>query len=122
LVKKWIEAKDLGGILRKASLVISRAGANTLIELALLGIPAIVIPLPYLYKNEQVENAVYFKKLGLCEIIYQQDLGVKILLSKITNILKNYQRSKRFATLAKGGIISSGAKKLIQQILIYEKN
>lgn len=122
LVKKWIEAKDLGGILRESDLVISRAGANTLIELSLVGVPTIVVPLPYLYKNEQVENALYFKKLGLCKIIYQNNLNEKALLSGIKIILQNYKKQKSLAQMSKEGIVLDGAKKLIQQILIYEKN
>lgn len=121
LVKKWIEADDLGAILRETDLVVCRAGANTLYELALLGIPSLTIPLPFLYKNEQVVNARYFQKLGLCEIIYQEKLSEEALLSKITQILKNYQHYQRRAKGAKQEIINDGAKKLVQEILIYEK-
>lgn len=121
LVKKWIEADDLGAILRETNLVVCRAGANTLYELALLGIPSLAIPLPFLYKNEQVNNAHYFQKLGLCEIIYQEKLNEEVLLSKITQILKNYQHYQRRAKGAKQEMINDGAKKLVQEILIYEK-
>lgn len=47
LVKKWFQADEVSAIYRQAKLVISRAGANTLLELAFFAIPTIVIPLPF---------------------------------------------------------------------------
>lgn len=120
LAKKWIEAKDLGSVLRETDLVICRAGANTLYELGLVGIPSLVIPIPFLYKNEQVVNARYFQNLGLCEIIYQEKLELP-LFSKIEEILKNYQHYAKRAQGVKQKIMADGAKKLSQEILIYEK-
>lgn len=121
LVKKWIEVEDLGPILKKTDLVVCRAGANTLYELALLGIPSLTIPIPFLYKNEQAVNARYFQNLGLCEIIYQEKFNEQVLFSKITRILKNYRHYAKKAQGAKQEVTSDGAKKLAQEILIYEK-
>lgn len=61
---KWVEVEDLKAIFSNADLVVSRAGANTLLELAYFGVPTLVIPLPGLYKDEQNENANFFKKWG----------------------------------------------------------
>lgn len=45
----------------RVDMAITRAGANTLFELALFGIPSVVIPYPYA-GGHQAENAVYFEK------------------------------------------------------------
>jgi UDP-N-acetylglucosamine--N-acetylmuramyl-(pentapeptide) pyrophosphoryl-undecaprenol N-acetylglucosamine transferase len=47
-----------------AHLVISRAGATTVSELAALGRPAMLVPLPHSVDNDQLENAVRFEKAG----------------------------------------------------------
>lgn len=45
----------------QVDMAITRAGANTLFELALFGVPSVVIPYPYA-GGHQAENAVYFEK------------------------------------------------------------
>lgn len=82
LVKKWI-GEDLGHILSKIDLVISRAGMNTLCELAYFHLPALVIPLPNLYQDEQMKNAEYFEKLNLVKILPQSKLSAENLLKNI---------------------------------------
>jgi len=76
-VFKWI-GEDYGIYLKKADLVVCRAGINTLSELAYVGKPALVIPIPYIYLDEQNQNARYFEGLGLVKILPQSKLsGVK---------------------------------------------
>ncbi len=51
---------DLPARYRDAQIVISRAGATTLAELACCGLPAILIPYPQSTKNHQQKNAEHF--------------------------------------------------------------
>ena len=64
VVKKWM-GDDYGAVLSKADLIISRSGINTLMELAFFGKPALVIPIPYLYHDEQNKNAKYFAPIKI---------------------------------------------------------
>ncbi len=122
LVKKWFEADDVLEIYSKVDLVISRAGANTLLELAYFGIPTIVIPLPYLYQDEQNVNATFFKKLGLCEIILQSDLTSELLMEKIGTMKKNIMTYKKNAESAKSVVIPDAAKRLaLETVLLCER-
>jgi UDP-N-acetylglucosamine--N-acetylmuramyl-(pentapeptide) pyrophosphoryl-undecaprenol N-acetylglucosamine transferase len=82
-LKKWFEVKELNSILSSASLVICRSGANTITELAMLGKPALLIPLPVSQKDEQLVNARYLKDLGLAIILPQKNLTSQTLLSSI---------------------------------------
>lgn len=117
IVKKWI-GQDWGQILRKTDLVISRAGINTLSELAYLGIPALVIPIPYLYGNEQNKNAKFFENLGLVKILPQSKLSDTSLLENVKNSLKNLDNLKISAKNAKKIIIRDGAKRLALETLL----
>ncbi len=47
-----------------AHLVMCRAGATTVAELAALGRPAVLVPLPHSVDNDQFENATRFEKAG----------------------------------------------------------
>jgi len=95
-IKKYLTAVEMGTLLNKADLVISRAGANTLTELAALGKPCILIPLPWLYKDEQRKNAKMLKEAGIAEVLPQAQLSEKRLLRLIQKMLNNssfYQKN-----------------------------
>ena len=111
IVKKWI-GEDWGLILKKVDLVVSRAGINTLTELAYLGIPVLVIPIPYLYQDEQNKNAKFFENLGLVKILPQSKLSAGTLYKNINDCLKDLDSLKRQAKNAKKVIIPDAAKRL----------
>ena len=48
---------DMAPVMRAADLVICRAGASTVSELTALGVPAIMVPSPYVTNNHQEKNA-----------------------------------------------------------------
>lgn len=116
LPMKWINGNDIGSILRKVDLIVSRAGMNTLLEVAFIGIPTLVIPLPYL--NEQNINAKFFEKLGLVRILDQNELNEKKLFENISTMLKNLETLKEDAKNAKKVIIVDAAKRLALETLL----
>jgi len=121
LVKKWI-GKGYGAILKKVDLVISRAGINTLTELAYLGKPALVIPIPYLYQDEQARNAKFFASLGLTKILPQSKLSGETLFQAIKLMLADLSRLKVKAKAAKKIVIPDSAKRLaLETILLGQK-
>lgn len=119
IVKKWL-GEEYGAILQKMDLVISRAGANTLSELAYTGKIALVIPFEPLYQDEQNKNARYFEKLGLVKILPQKKLSGKSLLENIKFILSNQLRKKAFS--AKKVIIPDASKRLALETLLLSYN
>lgn len=115
-VYKWID--NMGEVALKSDLVISRAGINTLTELAYLSKPALVIPIPYLYKDEQNKNAEYFVKTGMVKILPQSKLSGKELLKNIQEMLSNLNAYKSGARLASGLIIKDGAKRVALETIL----
>ena len=115
-VHKWIP--NMAETMGKVDLVIGRAGINTLSELAYLGIPTLVIPVPYLYGDEQTKNAKYFEKLGLVKVLPQSKLSGKTLLEDIKEMIKNLEKLKHNAKRAKVVIIPDAAKRLAMQTII----
>ena len=94
-VMKWIP--NMADVMKKADLVVSRAGINTLSELAYLEKPALVIPYPYLYQDEQNKNAEYFEKLGLVRILPQNKLNSELLLKAIKSCLNDLNHFNKVA-------------------------
>jgi len=113
-LKKWFEVQELTNIYPKASLVISRSGANTITELGLLHKPSVLIPLPYSQKNEQLINAQYLAKLGLAVIIPQSKLTPSLLLKTIQKPLKHLTQKSNQTFPTK--LVKSASKNLVQLI------
>ena len=63
---------DLPHWYRQATLVISRAGATTLAELACAGLPAVLVPFPEAADNHQMRNAEVFAAAGAACIVEQE--------------------------------------------------
>ena len=60
--------------MRAADLVVCRAGATTLAEVAAAGLPAVIVPLPTAANDHQRRNAAVFSAAGAAEVIEQVDL------------------------------------------------
>ncbi|MBI4036981.1 UDP-N-acetylglucosamine--N-acetylmuramyl-(pentapeptide) pyrophosphoryl-undecaprenol N-acetylglucosamine transferase [Candidatus Daviesbacteria bacterium] len=122
LAQKWIEADELGKILREIDLVISRAGINSLLELAFVGIPTLAVPIPYVSYNEQNINAKFFADLGLVTILPQKDLTPQNLVVEIKKMIKQIESLKKKAQSAKKVVISDAAQRLALETTILAKS
>jgi UDP-N-acetylglucosamine--N-acetylmuramyl-(pentapeptide) pyrophosphoryl-undecaprenol N-acetylglucosamine transferase len=71
----------------KAHLVIGRAGASTVAELAVMGRPAILVPLPQSIDNDQLNNAQRLAEAGGAWCIEQKELTPERLASAISRLL-----------------------------------
>ena len=66
---------NLSAVLAGSDLAISRAGGTTLAELAVLGVPAILIPYPHAADDHQRRNAEVFAAAGAAVLIDQRESG-----------------------------------------------
>lgn len=73
----------------RADLLISRAGATTLAEIALSGKASILVPFPYATDNHQQKNAESFANAGAAEMILQKALSGKVLADRIMYYFKH---------------------------------
>lgn len=80
---------DMPTQLAAADLVICRAGAITLAELALMGKPAILIPSPNVTDNHQYKNAKVYEEHGAAVLIEEKDLTVKGLIETVDLLLSS---------------------------------
>lgn len=92
----WFDTQRHAQIMSQATLSISRAGANTVTELAWMGIPAILIPLPHSGANEQLKNAGILAETGLGQILTQKLLTTDSLREAIAQMekTKNWKKEK----------------------------
>jgi UDP-N-acetylglucosamine--N-acetylmuramyl-(pentapeptide) pyrophosphoryl-undecaprenol N-acetylglucosamine transferase len=70
---------DIGYAYRACDLVVSRAGASTITEIAAFGLPAILVPYPHATLGHQEQNARLLEARGAALVIRDQDLtGVSL--------------------------------------------
>ena len=92
---------DMAEAYREADLVVSRAGATTLAELAILGKPAILIPYPYAADDHQTTNAAFLVRGGAALMFQEQELDGATLRSEIMGLLNDAPRLQAMATQMK---------------------
>lgn len=88
-VKPYIH--NMATVMAAADLVICRAGASTLSELAALGLPAILVPSPYVTNNHQEKNARALEAGGGAVVITEEKSTAQGLFQVACNILHDQE-------------------------------
>ena len=96
-VRPFIE--DMASAYARADLVICRAGATTIAELAVLGKPSVLIPYPYAAHHHQEMNARALVDVGGADMILERDLDGDSLAGKIRRYMQNRAELKRMSSL-----------------------
>lgn len=85
----FIEPGEMKNALAAADIVISRAGANSISEIAANGKPAILIPLPSSANNHQGMNAYSLAEKSGAIVLEESNIGRSMLIHKIESILND---------------------------------
>jgi UDP-N-acetylglucosamine--N-acetylmuramyl-(pentapeptide) pyrophosphoryl-undecaprenol N-acetylglucosamine transferase len=80
---------DMPALLPQVDVVVTRAGAGTVAEVASLGIPAVLIPSPYVTGNHQEPNAARLVKHGAATMLLEKDLTAPVLWNAVANYLSS---------------------------------
>lgn len=80
---------DMAAAYRKSQLVVCRAGASTVFEVAAAGKPALFIPFPQATHDHQTGNARSLEEIGAAVVIPQTDLNGDILADKIIELISD---------------------------------
>ncbi|WP_038038842.1 undecaprenyldiphospho-muramoylpentapeptide beta-N-acetylglucosaminyltransferase [Thermorudis peleae] len=118
-VVEYVDSHVLPHLYAAATLVVSRAGANTVAELAGLGKPAILIPLPGAAGNEQARNAAILEQAGGALVLPQQDLTPQRLLSLIQTMMNQPEQLAQMAERARNVARLDAAERLATLLLDY---
>jgi len=92
---------DMAERMRAAHLVISRSGASTVSEVAVVGRPAIFVPYPHALDHDQAANAAALVAKGGAEVVAQADLSPERLAGMISSAMKEPERLERMAASAR---------------------
>ena len=120
ILSRFFSPSEIGSIIKRASLVVSRAGINTVSELITLQKPAFLIPIPFSQRDEQLKNAMVLKQLGLGEIVEQKNLNPNLFSDQINKMMEEIKSYK--IKDAKTEFPKNAAEKIVEIIYAAGKN
>jgi UDP-N-acetylglucosamine:LPS N-acetylglucosamine transferase len=101
LVYQVVPYEDRMDLLLAASdLAVSRAGAGTVTELAAVGLPAVLVPLPIATRDHQTANGAYLAEAGAAVLVPDHELTTERLITELEAILAEPARRDRMARAA----------------------
>lgn len=92
---------QIDGEMKAADVVVCRAGATTLAELAASRTPAILVPLPTATDDHQRRNAEVFATTGAAIVIDERELQGEALASALRELMSDPERRARMSAAAK---------------------
>ena len=102
-----------------SDLICSRAGSGGIFEIAALGKPAILIPLPEAAQNHQVKNAYSYAESGACLVIEEANLTPHFFLEKLKYLLSHPDQLEKMQRAAKEFAKPQAAKIIAEYIVSY---
>lgn len=109
---------DIWRYLAAADVVVSRAGAGSLFDIAAAGKAAILIPFPYATGDHQLQNASYFVERGAAELMLDSEVTAEALREHVEDLLDDDERRETFARrmgeLATPGAAAEVAERLLR--------
>ncbi len=100
-----------------SDLIISRAGAGSISEIAMWGLPSIIIPIPEDVSSDQRKNAFTFARMGATVVVEQSNLTKSIFLSEITKLMEDEEKRKELGENARKFAKVDSAEKIARGII-----
>ena len=99
VIREYID--DMPRLLAAADLVISRAGALTLAEIAAMGRASVLIPSPNVAENHQYHNAMQLQKLGAAVVVEEKNLTGEKLIEIVDGLTRDPAKLMEMGAKAK---------------------
>jgi UDP-N-acetylglucosamine--N-acetylmuramyl-(pentapeptide) pyrophosphoryl-undecaprenol N-acetylglucosamine transferase len=100
-----------------ADLVVARAGASTLAELAVAGKPSLLVPFPFATHDHQLHNARYLEKAGAAVTLEQKNCTADVLAGAVLRLFADREKLSRMAEAAKAQARPNAAKDIAERLL-----
>jgi UDP-N-acetylglucosamine--N-acetylmuramyl-(pentapeptide) pyrophosphoryl-undecaprenol N-acetylglucosamine transferase len=109
---------DVWRYLAAADLVVSRAGAGSLFDIAAVGRAAVLVPFPFATGDHQLHNARYFTEKGAGELMMDAEVTAESLKGRVEVLLNDDDRrealARGMAALATPGATDAVARRLLR--------
>ncbi len=114
--------EDMPLALQSATVILCRAGASTLSELAVLGKPSILVPLPPAIGNSPQEaNAAMFGNKQAAEVISDTDLKPELLVMRVKSITTSFTSLQHMAEAVSSFARPDATQDIVKQVVQLAK-
>lgn len=115
----FLDEEKIKHALKVSDFIISRSGSGFIFEIAALGKPSILVPLPSAAANHQAKNAYAYSETGAALVVEQDNLTRNFFLDKIHNIFLHPNKLEKMKEEALRFSKPLAAKAIAREILEY---
>lgn len=113
--------REFPALLRRADLVVARAGAGTIQELAATGTPALLVPLStQASRGDQIRNAEQYRVAGGARVLSSENIDADLFFTTLVELLEDHDERTRMAgaalALARGNAAESIATAIMARL------
>ena len=112
---------DMPTVMRAADLVISRGGASTISELTALGVPAIIVPSPYVVNNHQEKNARVLEEAGGIRLLLEAESNGQLLFDTTVEILTDDEKRAKMHEAMLSLSVQDATEQIYQTVMSLVK-
>ena len=109
--------EDMAAAYTWADLVLSRAGATSLAELAVMGLPAVLVPYPYAADDHQATNAAHYVQGGGALAFREADLTPETLAEHLQTLLSDAARLTQMGQAMRNLALPDATERLVDECL-----
>ena len=107
---------NLINLMKDTDLMVSRAGASTIAEITAIGLPAILVPSPYVTNNHQYKNAKELEDRGACVIVTEEEFSSKTIITEIEKLLDDSEYYDKMSKSSRELGIDDSATRIYEEI------
>ena len=108
---------DIWRYLAAADVVVSRAGAGSLFDVAAVGRASILVPFPYATGDHQLHNARFFTEKGAAELLIDSEVTAATLRERVEALLEDDERREVLAGRMRGLATPGAADEVAGRLL-----
>ncbi|MDQ5883511.1 MAG: UDP-N-acetylglucosamine--N-acetylmuramyl-(pentapeptide) pyrophosphoryl-undecaprenol [Patescibacteria group bacterium] len=100
-----------------ADVIVSRAGAGFIAEIASWGVPSIIVPISESNGDHQRKNAYNYASTGACQVLEEKNLKPHIFVSEVSRILENEEIKNKMKEATKQFVHKDAEDKIAEEII-----
>ncbi len=109
--------KDMAAVYAQADLAVARAGATSLAELAVMGLPAILIPYPHAADDHQAANAGYYVAGGGAKMCREAELTAAQLAAAVVELANDGARRAAMGAAMRQLAVPDAAERILSECM-----